>query len=132
MRYRFEILEISRLHSHEAIQPKMLDTLAKQIEEDGFLIKPIVVDDENYVILDGHHRYEALKKLGCKRIPVYLVDYMDGAIEVVTWPGAVVNEISKKEIIDMGLSENVYPPKTSRHIVKVLLEDRPVELRDLR
>ncbi|MFQ6129021.1 MAG: ParB N-terminal domain-containing protein [Thermoplasmata archaeon] len=132
MRYRFEITDIAILHSHEAIDPEMLDYLAKQIAEDGVLIKPIIVDDNDFVILDGHHRLEALKKLGCTRIPVYLVDYMDGAIEVVTWPGAVVDEITKGEIIAMGLSDNVYPPKTSRHIVKVLLEDRPIPLSELR
>jgi len=50
----------------------------------------------------------------------------------VTWPGAVVNEISKDEIVAMGLSDNVYPPKTSRHIIRVQLEDRPVDLSKLR
>ncbi len=132
MRSRFEILEIEVLHSHEEIKPDTLDCLTDQIAKDGALFKPIVVDEKTYVILDGHHRFEALKRLGCKRIPVYLVDYMDTAIEVVTWPGAVVNEISKDEIIAMGLSDNVYPPKTSRHIIRVTLEDRSVELPKLR
>ncbi|MFQ5911055.1 MAG: ParB N-terminal domain-containing protein [Thermoplasmata archaeon] len=132
MRYRFKILDLEVLHSHEAISPEILGCLAEQIAKDGALIKPIVVDNESYVILDGHHRYEALKRLGCRRIPVYLVDYLDDAIEVVTWPGAVVNEITKEEIVAMGLSEELYPPKTSRHIIRVMLEDRPVSLAELR
>jgi hypothetical protein len=110
----------------------MLDCLTDQIAKDGALFKPIVVDEQTRVILDGHHRFEALKRLGCRRIPAYLVDYMDGAIEVMTWPGAVVNAITKDEIISMGLSDNVYPPKTSRHVIRVHLEDRPVDLAELR
>ncbi|MFQ6106048.1 MAG: ParB N-terminal domain-containing protein [Thermoplasmata archaeon] len=132
MRYRFEILDVEVLHSHEGIDPEMLECLVERIAKDGALFKPIVVDDRNNVILDGHHRFEALKRLGCRRIPAYLVDYMDDAVEVVTWPGAVVNEISKADIIEMGLSDNVYPPKTSRHIIKVALEDRTVDLAELR
>lgn len=132
MKYRFDILDVEVLHSHEQIKQDVLKCLTEQISKDGALIKPILVDEKTYVILDGHHRFEALKALGCRRIPVYLVDYTDDAIEVVTWPGAVVNEISKDEIIAMGLSDNVYPPKTSRHIIKVSLEDRPTALSQLR
>lgn len=132
MRSHFEILDIEILHSHEAVNPDMLDCLAEQIAKDGALFRPIVVDEKTYVILDGHHRFEALKRLGCRKIPVYLVDYMNNAIEVMTWPGAVVSTITKDEIISMGLSDNVYPPKTSRHVIKVQLEDRPIDLTELR
>lgn len=131
MRFHFEILEIEKLRSHEATDPEMLKKFVEEVRSDGALFKPILVDEETLVILDGHHRFEALKLLGCKRIPVYLVDYNDDDISVTTWPNAIVENITKKDIIRMGLSENVYPPKTSRHVIKGKVKDRPIDLEEL-
>ena len=46
---------------------------------------PIIVERENLVVLDGMHRVKALKRLGCKLIPVCLVDYDSPEIKVERW-----------------------------------------------
>ncbi len=54
----------NRVHSEEQIE-----RIARSISEFGFN-QPIVVDEDN-VILVGHGRFEAAKKLKLKSVPVY-------------------------------------------------------------
>ena len=68
------LLEIDALHTHERINEQTLKKLTGQIEKDGQLKYPIIVDKHSYVILDGHHRYFALKNSGCRYVPAYVVD----------------------------------------------------------
>lgn len=49
-----------------------VDYVAKSIEEFGFKV-PIVVD-KNYVIVAGHTRLKASKKLGLEKVPVIIAD----------------------------------------------------------
>lgn len=132
MRHKFAIVEIDKLKEHEALQDDLLESCIQMLRNDGVFKYPILVDEDYLIVLDGHHRVEALRRMGYTKIPVYLVDYWDEAIEVTTWPEAEVENISKDMIIDMGRSENVFPPKTSRHIVKVKLGERPVPLEELK
>lgn len=129
---RFEIVDIDRLRSHEAVESKLLRETVDAIRRDGRLKRPILVADGDFVILDGHHRYEALRSLGCRRAPVYLIDYASDVVEVTTWPGASVREVTKEEILRRGRTGNLFPPKTTRHIVHVAVEDLPTDLEDLR
>jgi len=131
MKLRFELLEVGKLKSHEETRPELLDSLVKEIQTDGYLRKPVLVEDRQYVILDGHHRYEALKKLGCRKIPVYLVDYFDETIYLTTWPGAKHTNVAKEDVLKMAESGGLYPPKTTRHIVHIELQERKVKLADL-
>ena len=103
-----------------------------EIRADGFLRKPILVEARHFVILDGHHRVEALRVLGCTRIPVYLVDYENAGITLTTWPGATVASVTKTEVVDHGVRGDPFPPKTTRHLVAIELEDVNVPLDDLR
>ncbi|WP_338599657.1 ParB N-terminal domain-containing protein [Sulfolobus tengchongensis] len=48
-------------------------------------IKPIVVDENTHVILDGHHRYTAALRVSLPKIPVIYVDYKSPSIHVNVW-----------------------------------------------
>jgi len=128
---RLELIDASRLHIHEHVQPDLLDRTREEIRREGCLRKPILVADRDFVILDGHHRFQALVQLGCRRIPAYVVDYRSDVVEVDVWPDAVIREVTKDEVIRRGLSGDPFPPKTSRHTVLVPLLDRPIDLKDL-
>ena len=128
---RFELVKIERLHGHERVQPPLLERLTEEIKRDGYMKRPILVADEHLVILDGHHRYESLRVLGCRRIPAFLVDYYSDIVRVTVWPGAVVSEVTKDEVIRRGTAGDRFPPKTTRHIMTIPLEDRPTDLEDL-
>ncbi len=132
MRYKFAIMEISELKIHEAIQDRLLEACVKMLKDDGVFKVPILVDEKDLVVLDGHHRVEAMRRMGYTKIPVYLVDYWDDSIEVTTWPEAEIENITKEMVLEMGRSNDVFPPKTSRHKVKVQLEEHHIPLEELR
>lgn len=129
---RYAIVDIGKLRPHENVEPDLLARLLAAIRADGFLRRPIVVEDEFYVILDGHHRYEALRRLGCVRVPVYLVHYEDPAITVTTWPRAVVKTVTKADVVARGTRGDLFPPKTTRHLLPEEQEEMRILLEELR
>jgi ParB-like chromosome segregation protein Spo0J len=109
------ILKIEELKEHEDIRPAYLEELKNQILLDGILKMPIAVDEKTYVILDGHHRLQALKRLGCTKIPVILVDYQSPDIKVLAQREG--ETVTKERVIHTALAGEKMPPKTSRHMV---------------
>lgn len=132
LQYEFALLEAHRLRPHEALNPELLKETEEAIRRDGFVREPILVEGGHHVILDGHHRYHALVNLGCRRIPVYVVDYFQDGIRVDTWPGAPVDRVPKEEVIERALNGDLFPPKTTKHMVEDPPGDSPVDLEALR
>ena len=110
-------IRIEELREHEEIRPNYLEELKNEILSDGILKMPIAVDRDTYIILDGHHRLHALKRIGCKKIPVILVDYQSAEIEVIPWREG--EKVTKEMIIDTALTGKRMRPKTSRHMILV-------------
>jgi predicted transcriptional regulator len=101
------VAELSSLYLHEEVIPRALDQLVEAIKVDGVIRHPVIVDLHTYVVLDGMHRVAAAEKLGCKRIPVCLVDYENDSIKVGCWYRTIRGDgvlVKIKEIMDkMGL-----------------------------
>ena len=129
---RFALVDLDRLRPHEQTQPRLLGMVLEEIRRAGYVRRPILVESRHLVILDGHHRYEALKRLGCTRVPAYLVDYEDDGIGLTTWPQAKVKRVTKEEVVDRALRGDPFPPKTTRHLVSVELDEVRVTLDELR
>ncbi len=72
MKSYVKIVDISLIKQHEQIRKAHLKEIKAQIEADGFIDDPIIVDKNTMIILDGHHRFNALKLLGLHAIPVFL------------------------------------------------------------
>src|SRR3989338_11516552 len=79
------LIEINDLHDHEQIKQQHLDELCEQIKKDGEVKYPLIVDKYSNVVLDGHHRYRALKELGCKFAPAHVIDYYDPHVKIERW-----------------------------------------------
>jgi len=128
---RCELVDIGRLRAHERVEDDLLERTIEEIKREGFLKKPILVARDDYVILDGHHRFEALRELGCRKIPCYLVDYFSDVVQLGTWPEAKDRDVTKEDVIRRALAGDPFPPKTTRHIVRVPLPDIVTDLEDL-
>ncbi len=84
------------------------------------------------VILDGHHKWTAAGRLGLARVPVIMVDYLDDeGVLVDVWPNCGRDSITKNEVLDMGSSGDVFPPKTSRHTLPFEIPSISVPLGEL-
>ena len=110
-----DLVERDSLRGHEDVIPANLDQRTEKLVNRGFY-KPIVVDATTMVILDGHHKWTASRVLELHKVPVVSIDYLgDASVVVDVWPDCGRDSITKQEVIEMGLSEDVFPPKTSRH-----------------
>ncbi len=110
-------LELALLREHEQIEPERLRQICEEIRREGRLRYPILVDRESFVILDGHHRFRAYKELGFEKIPCVLVDYQSDIVSVR--PRRPEFSVSKEEVIRRALCGELYPPKTTQHILHV-------------
>ncbi len=79
------IAPISDLKPHEEIIEDYLEKLSSTIKKCKFLKNPIIVDLNSNVILDGMHRWHALKRMGFKYIGVCYVDYKDPRVKLRRW-----------------------------------------------
>lgn len=80
-----DIAPIDELYIHEEVVESNLISLIKSLKTSGFQRDPIIVDKNSGVILDGMHRYSALKRLGMGYITVAKVDYFDENIILRRW-----------------------------------------------
>lgn len=78
-------IPIEKIRPHEHSDKKLLAALIKSLGEDGVLRDPVLVTEGDWMILDGTHRYWALREMGCKSIPVCTFDYSSDEIKVGCW-----------------------------------------------
>lgn len=126
------LVPVEWLKPHEEIKTKNMEKLLQMtLKWDGFT-KPLIADKTTGTILDGHHRYAVANRLELARIPVVCIDYLeDQSVELELWPASELDSISKQDVIDMALSSNLYPPKTTRHRISDYLPPIHVSLKRL-
>ncbi len=115
LKTKLKLMEIDKLIVHEEIDKKRFIKLLNEIEKDGFIKKAIAIDLNTHIIIDGHHRWNVLKELGCLKIPAILIDYFSPILKVRSWRDG--KEISKYSVIEAGLSGKIFPPKTTKHVI---------------
>ena len=106
---------LSNVLPHERTVPENLLAVIRSLRATGeYTGPPILVERRHMVILDGHHRAEALRMLGARAVPALLVDYSDPGIILGSWRGA---RVSRREVLARALRGELFPPKTTRHII---------------
>jgi hypothetical protein len=111
------LVDINWLKAHEeVVSEERVQSLRNAIVGWDAYKLPLLVDSHSGAILDGHHRYAVGCHMGLSRLPAILVDYMnDDSISVDVWPECGVDCLTKNDVVEMSLSDRVYPPKTSKH-----------------
>ncbi|MGB9853613.1 MAG: pyridoxal-phosphate dependent enzyme [Candidatus Bathyarchaeales archaeon] len=111
-----QLVDLNKLLQHEEVDLNHLKELTAEIASDKVLKQAIIVDKNTNIIIDGEHRFTALKILGCKRIPLMYIDYNSPDIEVQAWKDG--ERLTKGDVIKAGLSGRTLPPKTSKHMIR--------------
>jgi hypothetical protein len=127
----FGFVSVRRLRIHEEVDPGHVGFLERSIRGDGVLYEPIWVArlDGFDVILNGHHRFHALVRLGAWKIPAFVFDYRDSVIKLDCWGKGP--PVTKEEVVRRARLGTPFPPKTTRHTVLVDLPKRPTRLEEL-
>lgn len=96
------------------IETGNLQKVLESFKDTGTLINPIIADKDSLVIIDGHHRVEAAKIMKLKKLPVFVVDYFS---ETIGLESRKEIPVEKKDVINRGLKNDPFPPKTTKHSV---------------
>lgn len=91
--------------------PERKDALKEKILKDGLWTRPIIIEKNYNLVLDGHHRFNIAKELGMTQIPAVLVDYKN--IEI--WSLKNSEKVNKELVIAKAKVGNIYPNKTVKH-----------------
>lgn len=120
---RFRLCPISSLVPHEHHDEQEAQSIAEQMRLDGEIRTPLLIDLHRRIILDGHHRFAALKDiLKVQQAPCYLIDYDGPDILVGSWRQDVT--VSKLDVIAAAATGRLLPEKTSQHDVRIDLPPR--------
>ncbi len=115
---RVQLIPVEVLKPHEQVIQKKVDQLERMTIRWDAYTKPLLVDGATGTILDGHHRYEIARRLDLQCLPCVVVEYLeDDSITLLLWPNSDREGISKDDVIRAGLSGDLMPPKTSRHLL---------------
>ena len=120
----FKWLPVHALRRHERTRPEAITALVKALHKtmrDPHATPPtipaVLVCDQTYTIIDGHHRFEALKALGCAAVPAMLLNYKHPDI-VLRSPSDIL--VTKDDVVDTALSSEFMEPKQTAHLVREL------------
>jgi hypothetical protein len=118
---KIALVPIDELKPHEKGSPLYLEMLKQEILMDGVLKYPIIADEKSHVILDGMHRWLALKSLGYSSIPVMLIDALQnpkiriGRRRIHRYVTDSDEEITIERVISTGISGRLMMPRSTRH-----------------
>jgi len=119
--FKVVLLPIDTLKPHEKGSPLYLEMLKKEILRDGVLKYPIIADEKTNVILDGMHRWLALKSLGYVQIPVLQVNIFQnphiriGRRRIHRYVSNSNPPITAEQVVAAALSGKLMEPRTTRH-----------------
>jgi hypothetical protein len=115
------LMPIDELRPHEKGLPIYLEILKQEILRDGMIKYPLIADENTHVILDGMHRWLALKSLGYSLIPCMLVrsdqkrQIRVGKRRIDQYKLDATQGITVDDVISAGLSGNLLKPRSTRH-----------------
>ena len=109
-----ELIDVDLIYPHEKIIEKNTSTISNFLKSfnEYIILSSILCCSKTMVIIDGHHRYFSLKKLGFKKIPVTKIDYFSSDIKT-----SMDQKYSKNQIIDHGINGTLLEPKSTSHLV---------------
>lgn len=123
----YEFVDIEKISPIEDFIDKRKDLIVDKIKNDGYWIKPIIVDKTDYLIMDGHHRFEAAKELGFHKVPVIKMDYD----LIPIWSLKESEIVTKNLVRERALKGDIYPNKTVKHSFPFEVANCKIPLKEL-
>lgn len=106
-----ELVPVDRLRHIEGFSKRRVDWLVRKILDEGTWTKPVALDANHDLVLDGQHRMEAAKALGLRRVPA--IRYVYSKVEV--WSLRPNHEFDWRLVTERALANQPYPYKTVKH-----------------
>lgn len=108
---KIEMCPTEKLKHIEGHSKKRVQWLTNKILQEGIWTKPLALDTEHDLVLDGQHRMEVAILLGLKRVPVIRYKYATVPLRTLR-PNYQFSHI---DVINRALAKEIYPYKTVKH-----------------
>jgi hypothetical protein len=112
-RYECTLEDMSFLRPSEEVVRADVERLAEEIRRAACWTRPIPVERDSGIIMDGNHRWHAARLLRLARVPCFLIDYADPRVRVVHWADGAAFPVAR--VHATIASGRVLPYKTTRH-----------------
>lgn len=106
-----EFVEVTQLKPIERFSEERVIALMQKIQQENVWTKPLYIEKDHNIVLDGQHRLEVARRLGLKRVPVQGFRYED----VNVWTLRKEEEVTIPLVIRRALEGRIYPYKTVKH-----------------
>jgi len=123
-----EIIEVKKLKHIEKFDEKRVQLLMEKIKKDGFWTKPLYIEKNHNLVLDGQHRLQVALRLGLKYVPVQGFRYED----IKVWTLRKEEEVSIPKVIKRANDGNIYPYKTVKHKFPNIINKCRIPLENLK
>ena len=111
-------MPVETLLPHEQVEGKQVDKLERMTLRWKAYTKPLLIDRKTGTLLDGYHRAEVAQRMELLCLPCVLVDYLEDArVTLTVWPNCGRDSLEKEEVVEAALAGELFPPKTSRHLL---------------
>lgn len=125
--------DISLVNTNELVPIEDYDknrvlNLKKKIESEKIWNSPLIIEKNNMLILDGHHRFETSKLLNLKKVPAILIEYK----KVKVWSLRKNFKLNKREVIKNAKESKIYPYKTVKHKFPFKVPELNIKIGDLK
>ena len=115
----FKYISVDKIYPHEKVIEDRKNALKKYLlsYKEYCIIPSIICCSESNMIIDGHHRFNTLKELGVKYIPVTFINYKDISIRT---HNVKLLQLSKQNLIENSLKNNLFQPKATIHEINTV------------
>jgi hypothetical protein len=117
-------VRIDLIHPNECHHPEHATALADTIMREQLWRVPITLERNSLAVMDGHHRFEAARRLKLNYGPCLLLDYEQVEVNATRQDYIV----TPQEIVRRARTGDLYPPKTTRHRFPSPLPDCNISL----
>jgi cysteine synthase/O-phosphoserine sulfhydrylase/cystathionine beta-synthase len=121
-----ELVDLKSLRPAEYMDLKEVLALYAEILKTGMVSRPILVDRESYVILDGHDLFYSLDMLSAAKVPIVKIDLSSVRVRSLQHG---LKPITKEKIVEAGIKGPKLPPKSFRVLVEI--PQISIQLKDL-
>lgn len=103
-----ELLIVSKILPHEEVVIERMDKLVEYLTslKPYIIIPSILICSKTNMIIDGHHRFYALQKLGYEKVPITRINYDSNLIKT-----HIEDTITKNNLLEAALSGKCYHQK---------------------
>lgn len=106
-----QLVPVKKLRHIEGFSEKRVAWLSVKVLREQRWTKPLALDTDTYLVMDGQHRMEVAHRLGLSVVPAVLFRYS----EVKLWSLRPNHEFTWETVVDRGLTGEIYPYKTVKH-----------------